>query len=229
MQFNEILAAKRKARGFSQEDLASSIQVSRQAVSKWETGDAMPDLKNLLALADALEVSLDTLCGREVPSAAFPAKVPSPGKKRTRLLPLFCVLPMLLLAAAGLLLWRQQDIPSEQTAETSVLAALTEDFTISGLKFLVPSAGRLRYQFTPSVCRAGLVYQITFTDPFGVAKSFDAPCSEGICSGTVSLSSGFSGYTVTISVTDGTVSRNLAVADNLTFSENSASWTPLTD
>ena len=54
MPFNEILARERKARGLSQEDLAARIQVSRQAVSKWETGDAMPDLNKLLALAVAL-------------------------------------------------------------------------------------------------------------------------------------------------------------------------------
>ena len=38
MGFSEILALTRKAQGMSQEDLASRVQVSRQAVSKWETG-----------------------------------------------------------------------------------------------------------------------------------------------------------------------------------------------
>ena len=38
MSFHEILARERKARGMSQEELAGRIQVSRQAVSKWENG-----------------------------------------------------------------------------------------------------------------------------------------------------------------------------------------------
>ena len=65
MTFNEILLQERKRRGLSQEDLAGIINVSRQAVSKWETGDALPDLPKLLALADALDLSLDALCGRK--------------------------------------------------------------------------------------------------------------------------------------------------------------------
>ena len=75
MKFNEILTRERKSRGLSQEDLAAKVNVSRQAISKWETGDAMPDLNNLLLLADALEISLDALCGREFapPAAAAPA------------------------------------------------------------------------------------------------------------------------------------------------------------
>ena len=75
MVFHENLSRLRRSRGLSQEDLAGQIHVSRQAVSKWETGDAAPDLDNLQALADALEVSLDALCGRDAPvsAAAEPA------------------------------------------------------------------------------------------------------------------------------------------------------------
>lgn len=65
MAFSENLVHRRKALGLSQEELAGKLQVSRQAVSKWETGDAMPDLPNLLALAEALSLSLDALCGRQ--------------------------------------------------------------------------------------------------------------------------------------------------------------------
>ena len=44
MNFSEILIQRRKQLGLSQESLAEKIQVSRQAVSKWETGEAMPDM-----------------------------------------------------------------------------------------------------------------------------------------------------------------------------------------
>ena len=49
--------------GLSQEKLAEQLLVSRQAVSKWENGEAMPDLENLIALARLYNTSLDSLVG----------------------------------------------------------------------------------------------------------------------------------------------------------------------
>ena len=68
MTFSEVLIKRRKELGFSQETLAEKVQVSRQAVSKWETGEAMPDMAKLIALSDALGLSMDALCGRGVAS-----------------------------------------------------------------------------------------------------------------------------------------------------------------
>ena len=57
----ERLAARRKAAGYSQEALANELGVSRQAVSKWERGEASPDTDNLIALAALYGVTLDDL------------------------------------------------------------------------------------------------------------------------------------------------------------------------
>ena len=77
MKLEERLVTVRKGKGMSQEQLAEQVGVSRQAVSKWETGEALPDYAKLLALADALEVSLDYLCGRaDGPTAEEQAAVP---------------------------------------------------------------------------------------------------------------------------------------------------------
>ncbi len=51
----------RKKAGLSQEELAEKIGVSRQAVSKWERGEASPDTDNLIALSEVYGVSLDEL------------------------------------------------------------------------------------------------------------------------------------------------------------------------
>lgn len=59
----ERLAALRKAHGYSQEELADKIGVSRQAVSKWERTESSPDTDNLIALANVYEMSLDELLG----------------------------------------------------------------------------------------------------------------------------------------------------------------------
>ncbi len=53
----------RKMRGMAQNALAAALSVSPQAVSKWECGVSVPDLENLCAIAQLLEVSLDVLLG----------------------------------------------------------------------------------------------------------------------------------------------------------------------
>lgn len=51
----------RKEKGFSQEELADALGISRQAVSKWERAEASPDTDNLICLAKLYNVSLDSL------------------------------------------------------------------------------------------------------------------------------------------------------------------------
>lgn len=55
------LVTLRRTHGLSQEELASRIGVSRQAVSKWERAEASPDTDNLILLARLYHVSLDEL------------------------------------------------------------------------------------------------------------------------------------------------------------------------
>lgn len=51
----------RKIRGLTQEELAEQVGVSRQAVTKWENGESVPDLASSCALAELFRVSLDDL------------------------------------------------------------------------------------------------------------------------------------------------------------------------
>lgn len=58
----------RKKNGFSQEELAAKIGVSRQAISKWERGESSPDTDNLIALAQLYQVTIDELInGKNTP------------------------------------------------------------------------------------------------------------------------------------------------------------------
>lgn len=61
MDFNNRLYQLRKQKGFSQEELANRLNVSRQTVSKWEVGDSTPDMEKLIAMSDLFDVSLDKL------------------------------------------------------------------------------------------------------------------------------------------------------------------------
>ena len=65
-----ILADKiienRKKNGWSQEELANRLGVSRQSVSKWESAQAVPDLKKILQLAEVFGVTTDYLIKDEI-------------------------------------------------------------------------------------------------------------------------------------------------------------------
>ena len=60
-KIGENIVALRKQKELSQEDLAEKLFVSRQAVSKWERGEALPDTENLIALSELFDVSIDAL------------------------------------------------------------------------------------------------------------------------------------------------------------------------
>ena len=61
MTFSEKLIQLRKKNCLSQEDLAEKLNVSRQSVSRWEIGSAMPDAANILLLSKLFGVSTDYL------------------------------------------------------------------------------------------------------------------------------------------------------------------------
>ena len=61
MALGEKLARLRKARGMSQEQLAEALGVSRQAVSKWELGEAVPDVSRVVAMSELFGVTTDYL------------------------------------------------------------------------------------------------------------------------------------------------------------------------
>lgn len=65
MKFDENLRSLRKEKDYSQEYLAEKLGVTRQTISKWENGTAMPDLKKLIELAEFFEVSMDSLLGMD--------------------------------------------------------------------------------------------------------------------------------------------------------------------
>ncbi|WP_297958542.1 helix-turn-helix domain-containing protein [uncultured Ruminococcus sp.] len=75
MEFNNKLYELRKQKGFSQEELANRLNVSRQTVSKWEVGDSTPDMEKLVAISDLFGISLDELVLDKAPE-----KAPEPAK-----------------------------------------------------------------------------------------------------------------------------------------------------
>ena len=77
MTLGQTIARYRKDLGLSQEELGARLGVSRQAVSKWETDNATPDMENLLALAREFGISVAEL-------TATPEESPGPVGPRRR-------------------------------------------------------------------------------------------------------------------------------------------------
>lgn len=61
MEFGDKLIEQRRSRGLSQEQLADKLGVSRQAISRWEAGNAWPDVNNLKKISEIFAVSADYL------------------------------------------------------------------------------------------------------------------------------------------------------------------------
>ena len=68
MDFGDKLKQYRLKEGLSQEQLAEKIGVSRQAITKWETKRGLPDVENMIILAELFKLTLDELVLEEVKS-----------------------------------------------------------------------------------------------------------------------------------------------------------------
>ena len=80
MSFAENLKQLRKEKQLSQEELAEILDVSRQAVSKWEQGIGYPEVEKLLLLSSKLSVSLDRLMETEIAQKSNPQMQNATGK-----------------------------------------------------------------------------------------------------------------------------------------------------
>lgn len=91
MAFSEKLYLLRKKSGLSQEQLAEQLGVSRQAISKWESGQSVPECDRLIVISSYFKVSLDDLLKEDnkqpAVSDAVPSDHPPQTGKKTRWLP----------------------------------------------------------------------------------------------------------------------------------------------
>ena len=62
MELGKNINALRKEKGFSQENLAEKVNVTRQTISNWELGETSPNPEQLILLSKALDKSIDELC-----------------------------------------------------------------------------------------------------------------------------------------------------------------------
>ena len=63
METNDVIVGLRKKNGLSQDELAEKVMVTRQAVSRWETGETIPNTETLKLLSKLFHVTINTLLG----------------------------------------------------------------------------------------------------------------------------------------------------------------------
>ncbi|MBQ7332926.1 MAG: helix-turn-helix transcriptional regulator [Clostridia bacterium] len=123
MKLYKKLYQLRKKSGLSQEELAERLNVSRQAISKWESGAANPESEKLIAISNYFNVSVDYLIKDEIeePAAPEPATRASKNDLIFRYVGLlFCILGFLCLVAWGTLMIANPGI-SDSVANSSII------------------------------------------------------------------------------------------------------------
>ena len=223
MNFPEALFELRRDRGLSQEDLASQIGVSRQAVSKWETGEAMPDLNKLLLLADALEVSLDRLCGKEE-SLTEPLST-APTAKKNSLWSILCGVRVILVA---LLLLQTAHLYKETKRENDAPIQVN----IAEATFSSSTGHILSYRIIPSEICPDDTYKLLLTPATpiaGVPNPVSLDTTSGLFQGELAFPLTASQWTVALQVEHGEKTYIVPVAANLHYTfDRRVSWDPVT-
>lgn len=145
MTFGEKLQALRKARGWSQEELATQINVSRQALSKWESDASVPDTENVVALSRLFGVSTDYLLleNGETTAQAVPTAAPAAESKWPvmRIVWLFTMI-LAILGKIALRIWASTLPPtvvyngSDRVGELTGMQNLIETYDVGWLLFL---------------------------------------------------------------------------------------------
>lgn len=115
MNISEKILKLRTEAGLSQEALAEKLGVSRQSVSKWESGAALPDTDKIIAMSDLFKVSTDYLLKadtevtapavEDVPAAAYSAAQPQPvksGKKKKPVAKIIALVLVVCIVACGI-------------------------------------------------------------------------------------------------------------------------------
>lgn len=243
MSFQENLIRARKARGMTQEELAARLSISRQAVSKWETGESLPDLYKLAALADELGVSTDELCGREpaalcgeVPATAFTGdaaereafaeEIRRIAKQNRSLRYVVGILVLICGVLTMLSGYRSLQNSKAPSNEITTPAPLPDTITVTGLTVSREVGNVVVFRFVPSISGEGYEWSASCAPDNNGLTSVEMTTDGGICTVRLLNVPRYGGVTLSATVTNGTESRSICLATDIRVGENSISWDP---
>lgn len=223
MKFNENLVKYRKLKGFTQEEMAEKMQVSRQSISKWENGEAVPELTKIIKLADILEVSLDVLCGRKTEGQNISGNK-SEGKiakKKYNKVFLSMILAAVILVSGifGYSVGCSEKGLQSAEAEIYVLPDVIE---VTGVTFHLEK-NMLTCEFVPSVYSEKFSYQVIVSDYWGEKRNYEPKFTNGIGEASMTVST-HSSYKVVLEITNGEESRSFTLIDEIFIEDNGFSY-----
>ena len=237
MKFSEQLVKLRKEKGISQEALAEVIGVSRQAISKWETGATQPEMSNIIRLCAILEVSPNVLFGQEEPEEPVSGVVSADNEndnltketnsnRKTVMIALSvcCILFGMLLGflvkSISLREEHQPDIPIEFSVAGYDLRS---EANADGVK-------TFRLNFTSNVSNPEYEYKIIVTNHEGVSREFGVSAvSDGVYTGTFQVAIGYDHYLISVSVNVGENIYTDSLIKISNIGEIGYSWEKLND
>lgn len=142
MALTEKLARLRKANGLSQLDLAEKLSVSRQAISKWEVGTAVPTTDNLRVLSELYGVSIDYLLSDDAEMLnkirtedKSSGEIDKKRKKHVRIGLLACILVIVALLFVGIAIAYQnmdEEISFSEMDSEQEPVTFSGDFSLDG-------------------------------------------------------------------------------------------------
>lgn len=237
MKFSEQLVKLRKEKGISQEALAEVIGVSRQAISKWETGATQPEMSNIIRLCEILEVSPNVLFGQEEPKEPASGVVSADTEngsltketkeKRKLIIIVLAVCCILLGMLLGFLV-KSKSMGEEHRPDIPI------EFSVSGYDLhseaYADGEKTFRLNFTSNVSNPEYEYKIIITNHKGISREFEVRAgADGVYTGTFQVADGYSHYLISVSVSVGenTYTDSLIKISNIT--ETGYSWEEITD
>lgn len=132
MKLANKLLELRKKKGISQEELAEKIEVTRQTISNWETGETSPNLEQAAKLSQFYQVSLDELVGNDIQNIAL-AKMSNVEKLAgimitiLKVLGVLFLLYLILMIVGGILFMVVRKSPQESFIQKSELTCTLQE------------------------------------------------------------------------------------------------------
>lgn len=216
MNFNEKLASYRKSKGLTQEQLAEQMQVSRKSVSKWETGEVIPDLTKVMKLSELLNVSIDELCGKEIPNRL---ETKQDIKLEIKSSPIkYLIITLIVAIICGICGYFIGQSISSNEPISEIEQGLPEIITIEDLKFYYDH-GELRCEFKPSFYSNKYFYTM-FVGKINSGGILGSPMrlANGICYGTY-LNADDGLYQVFLLIQGENETREVMLANRIELSE----------
>lgn len=237
MNFCEQLTKLRKEKGISQEALAEVIGVSRQAISKWETGATQPEMSNILRLCEILNVSPNELLCHEVPvdlseeSDQPPSANDSQTTSKRPRMKLIIALLLVICFVSGTVLGIviKSNLPGEDNRQDVPIEFLVSGFDMVFDSFSGVDSQILRLTFTPNISNPKYSYKIVITEGDGDSRQVDAKTEAGgVFTGTFYVEKGKS-YLISVSMEVGEHTYSDALLRITEVSDFSYEWQKIED